>query len=172
MKDAARSAWILAALLAFVPAAQAQAQEQPEGLTIGEIQQFTLNNDPFSGPIETQVMTEHPTVSRGTLNDVFFAVLNHSNDTTAEVIIDLDLRYADGVQVQPFHLGADRAQTLGPDEGRLFIIFWQIPADAPLGTATFTVSARVGRLTGGSEGHENNPNPMVATDSVTFEVVP
>ncbi len=170
MRDMTKVAWILALLLLFVPAAQAQ--EAPEGLEISQIQQFVLTDSPFSGPIETQVMTEHPTVSRGSLNDVFFAVLNHSNDTTASVVIELDLRYADGVEVQPFHLGAERAQTLGPDEGMLFIIFWQIPADAPLGTATLTVSARVGRLSGGNEGHNDNPNPMVATDSVSFEVVP
>jgi hypothetical protein len=88
------------------------------------------------------------------------------------VVIDLDLRYADGNRVLPFHLGSEREQTLLPDEGVGFFIFWQIPAEAPLGTASFTVNARVTRLSGGSDGHNDNENPMVATDSVSFEVLP
>jgi hypothetical protein len=76
------------------------------------------------------------------------------------------------VEVQPFHLGQDRQHTLGPDEGVGFFIFFVVPADAPLGTATFGVNALVGAVIGGDDGHGQNPNPMVASDSVQFEVLP
>ncbi len=148
----------------------ALAYEPPAGLGIREFQRFSLNS-PFSGPVETIVMTNHTTVGPGELMDVFVAVQNHSNDTTVGVVIDLDLRYADGVRVEPFHLGSERVQTLGPDEGVGFFIFWFIPPDVPPGTATFEASARVTRWTDG-EGHDDNQNPMVAADSVSFEVLP
>lgn len=166
MRKAAASILTLSILLI----SPALAYEPPHGLSIGDIQRFPLD-DPFSGPIEVIANTDQPTISRGDLMDVFVAVQNHSNDTTAGAVIDLDLRYADGARVQPFDLGSERAQTLGPDEGIGFFIFWQIPADAPLGTATFRITARVTQLTGG-DGHEDFENPMVATDSVSFEVVP
>jgi hypothetical protein len=158
-------------LVTLLFATAVRADDAPGGLEIHGFQRYMLD-DPLSGPIETIVNTDHATISRGALMDVFVAVQNHSNDTTAGVVIDLDLRYADGALVTPFHLGADREQTLGPDEGVGFFIFWQIPADAPLGTASFTACARVTRLTGGSDGHQGNQNPMVACDSVTFEVTP
>lgn len=170
MRNVVKVIPVLAALLctSIVPLLAVDASE---GLKIRGFQRFQLNS-PFSGPVEAIAMTEHTTISRGALMDVFVAVQNHSNDTTAGVVIDLVLRYADGVRVLPFHLGAERAQTLGPDEGVGFFIFWQIPADAPPGIATFTINARVSRLSGGDEGHDDNENPMIATDSVTFEVVP
>ncbi len=170
MRAVTRTVWMAAAVLACL--LPTFAQDSPEGLEVGPIQRFTLTDSPFSGPVETLVFSEHPTAGRGTLTDVFLVVQNHSNDATVTVNIDLDLLYADGNEVQPFHLGQDREHTLGPDEGVGFIIFWQVPADAPLGTATFRVEARVGRVTGSDEGHSENPNPMVASDAVEFEVVP
>ena len=52
-----------------------------------------------------------------------------------------------------------------------FTIFSVVPEDAPLGTATFRASARAGRVTGGDDGHHENPNPMIASDVIEFEVV-
>lgn len=168
MRNSLHAAWILSSFLLVTPAL---AYDPPQGLQIGEFQRYTLDS-PFSGPVEAIANTDHETVSRGGLMDVFIAVQNHSNDTTAGVVIDLDLRYADGSRVQPFSLGSERVQTLGPDEGVGFFIFWQIPPDAPLGTATFKINAIVTRLTDGGDGHDDNENPMVASDSVSFEVVP
>jgi len=162
--------WMAAAILAcLTPVA---AKDLPEGLEVGPIQYFPIGDSPFSGPVEVIANTNHPTAARGTLADVFLAVQNHSNDATVSVNIDLDLRYADGVDVVPFHLGEVRQHTLGPDEGVGFFIFFQVPVDAPLGTATFGVNAVVGRVTGGDDRHSDNPNPMVASDSVEFEVLP
>lgn len=170
MRDITRTVWIPAVLILFAPAVIAS--EGPAGLAVRDFQRFDLTSSPFSGPVETIVMTDHPIAARGSLTDVFVAVQNHSNDTTVSVVIDLELRYADGAQVLPFHLGVERTQTLGPDEGVGFFIFWQVPADAPLGAAMLAVHARVGRLSGGGDSHADNENPMIASDAVTFEVVP
>lgn len=159
----------VAALIAFAPLTAAQSDE---GLGVRDLQHFDLTSSPFSGPVEVLVNSMHPTVARGSLTDVFVVVQNHSNDTTASVAIDLDLVYADGAEVQPFHLGAERAQTLGPDQGVGFFLFWQIPQNAPLGTGHLRVSAIVGRLSGGDDSHADNQNPMIASDSVNFDVVP
>jgi len=164
-----RFACMAAAILACLAPAWAT---PPEGLETGPIQYFPIGDSPFSGPVETLVNTNHPTAARGTLTDVFLVVQNHSNEATVSVNIDLELRYADGVEVQPFHLGQDRQHTLGPDEGVGFFVFFVVPVDAPLGTATFRVNALVGRVSGGDDGHRENPNPMVASDSVQFEVLP
>jgi hypothetical protein len=168
MRKTTHAAWVLSFFFLISPVL---AYDSPQGLQIEEFQRFTLD-DPFSGPVEAIANTDQETVNRGGLMDVFIAVQNHSNDATVGVVIDLDLRYADGIRVQPFNLGSERVQLLGPDEGIGFFIFWQIPPDAPLGTASFTVNAIVTRLTGGSEDHGGNENPMVASDSVTFDVVP
>jgi len=159
----------MAVLIAFAPLATAQSDE---GLGVRDLQYFDLANSPYSGPVEVLVNSMHPTVARGSFTDVFVVVQNHSNETTASVAIDLELVYADGVRVRPFHLGAERTQTLGPDQGMGFYIFWQIPSDAPLGSGHFAVRAIVGRLSGGDDSHADNTNPMVAEDSVNFDVVP
>jgi hypothetical protein len=132
---------------------------------------YSLPDSPISGPVEVIANTNHTEVSRGALMDVFLAVQNHSNTATTTVVVSLSLNYGDGELVIPFSLGAMRTHTLGPDEGVGFFIFWVIPEDAPLGTGTFTVTARIAQLSGG-DGHQNYDNPMVAADSVTFEVVP
>jgi len=164
-----RIAWLAVVIVGCVSVVWA---EEPEGLGVGPIQYFPIGDSPFSGPVETLVNTNHPTAARGTLTDVFLVVQNHSNEATVSVNIDLDLQYADGVPVRPFHLSQNREHTLGPDEGVGFFIFFVVPVDAPLGTATFGVNALVGRVTGGDDGHSENPNPMVASDSVQFEVIP
>lgn len=169
MRTSMRLVWMAAVVLASLTPGWA---DPPEGLEVGQVQYFPIGDSPFSGPVETLVNTNHPTAARGTLTDVFLVVQNHSNEATVSVNIDLDLRYADGVEVQPFHLGQDRQHTLGPDEGVGFFIFFVVPADAPLGTATFGVNALVGAVIGGDDGHGQNPNPMVASDSVQFEVLP
>ena len=144
-----------------------------EGLETGPIEYFNVENSPFSGPVEMVVNTNFPTAVRGGFTEVFLAVQNHSNESTVSVNIELDLRYADGKPVRPFHLGQARAHILGPDQGVGFRIFFAVPADAPLGTATFRANARIGRVSGGAgEGHKDNPNPMVASDAVQFDVVP
>ena len=86
--------------------------------------------------------------------------------------IGLELLWSDGSQVRPFDLGEARAHTLGPNEGVGFRVFFAVPEDAPLGTAVFRASARVGRVSGDDDGHRANPNPMVATDFIEFEVIP
>jgi len=161
-------------VMALVTLAPLAAVANPaEGLEVGPIQYFNLDNSPFSGPVETIVNSNFPTAARGGFSEVFLAVQNHSNESTVSVNIELDLRYADGVTVRPFHLGQDRAHILGPDQGVGFRVFFVVPADAPLGTATFRVNARVGLISGGQDqGHADNPNPMVAPDSVQFDVVP
>lgn len=146
--------------------------QSPEGLEVGDVEYFNLTDSPVSGPVEMIVNSNHPVAGQNTFTDVFLVVRNHSNTGTVSVNIDLDLIYADGVEVQPFHLGADRVHILGPNQGVAFFIFFAVPADAPLGTATFRAEARVGRVTGDDDGHRRNDNPMVATDSVRFEVVP
>ncbi len=160
---------VLALLAGLAPAA---ASEPPEGLEKGPSEYFNLTDSPFSGPVEVIVNTNHPTAARGSFTDVFIVVRNHSNEADVSVNIDLDLRYADGRRVRPFHLGADRIQLLGPDQGVAFFIFFVVPPDAPLGTATFRVDGRVGRVTGTDDDHSQNENPMVASDSVEFEVTP
>jgi hypothetical protein len=80
MRRATIAASFLAVLLVFVP--PAAASKPPEGLEIRDFRRFTLSS-PFSGPVETIVMTNHRTITRGALMDVFVAVQNHSNDTTA-----------------------------------------------------------------------------------------
>ena len=162
---------VLLLLVALLPAAAAA--EPPEGLETGPIEYFDMLDSPVSGPVETFVNSSFPTASRGGFTEVFLVVQNHSNESTVSINIELDLRYADGVAVRPFHLGQDRAHILGPDQGVGFRVFFAVPADAPLGQATFRVNARVGRVSGGEgEGHKDNTNPMVASDSVQFEVVP
>lgn len=162
---------VILALMTLLPAAAVA--EPAEGLETGPIEYFNMYDSPVSGPVETFVTTSFPTAVRGGFSEVFLVVQNHSNASTVSINIELDLRYADGAAVRPFHLGEARAHTLGPDQGVGFRIFFAVPADAALGTATFRVNARVGRVTGGDgEGHRDNPNPMVASDSVQFEVVP
>lgn len=148
----------------------AVAQDGAEGLQAGTIEYFTMSDSPYSGPVETIVNSAHPAVYQGSFTDVFLVVQNHSNVDTVTVNIELELAYADGRPVRPFHLGADRIHTLGPDEGVGFLVFFEVPADAAVGTATFRAKARVGRT--GADGHADNPNPMIAEDGVEFEVVP
>lgn len=158
--------------LLFLLSSLSVSAEAPEGLETGPMEYFDLTDSPFSGPVEIIVDSNHPTASRGSFTDVFLLVRNHDNDGTVSVVIDLDLRYADGASVRPFHLGQDRVHTLGPDSGVGFFIFFAIAPDAPLGAATFEATARVARITGTDNNHANNDNPMRAVDSVTFEVVP
>jgi len=152
-------------------AGAAFAQERAEGLEVGPVEYFAMTDSPYSGPVEMNVQSAHPVAAQGSFTDVFLVVQNHSNVDTVSVNIELELVYADGRPVRPFHLGADRIHTLGPDEGVGFLIFFVVPEDAPVGEATFRAKARVGR-TGQDDGHRDNPNPMIATDAVTFEVVP
>jgi len=170
MRTPLRLVWMAAVVVASL--SPGWAADSPEGLEVGQIQYFPIGDSPFSGPVEALVNTNHRTAARGTLTDVFLVVQNHANEATVSVNIDLELRYADGLEVQPFHLGQLRQHMLGPDEGVGFFVFFVVPADAPLGPATFGVNALVGRATGRDDGHSENPNPMVASDSVRFEVVP
>jgi hypothetical protein len=143
-----------------------------EGLEVGPVQYYTLTDSPVSGPVEMFVSSNHPTASLGTFSEVFLLVQNHSNDATVSINIDLELVFADGQPVHPFNLGRDRLQTLGPDEGVGFFVYFSVPQDTELGKGTFGASARVTRVSGGNDGHRENPNPMVASDSVSFEVIP
>ena len=167
MKAHLRASSAAAAVLFLL--APCWAGRSPEGLQVGTVQYFPIGDSPYSGPVEAIVNTNHLTAARGTLTDVFLVVQNHSNTATVTVNLDLDLRYADGVRVQPFDLGQLRTYTLGPDQGVGFYVFFVVPNTAPLGTARFRMNALVGRLSGGETRSEN---PMVATDSVEFEVVP
>ena len=137
-----------------------------DGPTIQSIEHFRTSDGPFSRPIEVSANTDHHTVAQGALMEVFLAVENHSSETTVSVNIDIDLKYAEGGRVKPFNLGSDREQILGPNEGVVFFLFFVVPEDAPLGTATFGVDARV------VKGMDGNENPRVASDFVQFEVVP
>jgi hypothetical protein len=141
------------------------------GVEVGPLQYYMMADSPVSGPVETFVISNHPVVYPDSLSEVQLAVENNSNDATVTINIDLDLVYADGKPVEPFHLGMNRSHTLGPNEGVAFRVYFAVPTDAPLGHATFRASARIGRVTGDPNGHPANPNPMIATDSIEFEVV-
>jgi hypothetical protein len=161
----------LIALLSIASTAAVPVSQAAPGFRVEGFHHYVLPDSPVSGPVEVIANTHHAEVARGDLMDVFLAVQNHSNDTTVTVVISLSLSYGDGELVIPFNLGAMRTHTLGPDEGVGFFLFWLIPEDAPAGVSTFTVTARVAQLSGG-DAHKNYDNPMVATDSVTFEVLP
>lgn len=158
-------------LCLIVPAVAVAAGPVNEGLETDTAQYFALTDSPISGPVEMFVQSNHPYVQQGTFTDVALLVKNHSNEATVSIVIDLDLVYADGRSVQPFHLGQERVHTLGTDEGVGFMVFFVVPPDAPLGAGTFRASARVARVTGDDDGHADNPNPMIASDSFEFEVV-
>jgi hypothetical protein len=170
-----KAKWILGSLVlvaGLLAASAVSAAENMEGLSVGPIEYHGLTDSPVSGSVEMFVVSNHPTATRGSFTEVFLVVKNHSNDATVSVNIELELKFADGQPVRPFHLGRDRIHTLGPDEGVGFFLYFAVPEDAELGTASFAASARIGRVTGGDDGHAQNTNPMIASDSIEFEVVP
>jgi hypothetical protein len=167
--------WVLRSLtlgVALLAVSAVSAARDAEGLRVGPVEYYSLMDSPVSGPVEVAVVSNHPTASRGSFTEVFFVVQNHSNTATVSVDIELELTFADGRPVRPFHLGRDRIHTLGPDEGVGYFIFFAVPEDAALGQATFAANARIGRVTGGSDGHRENPNPMIASAFIQFVVVP
>lgn len=123
--------------------------------------------DPVAGPIEVFAITQHPVAMPGELIDFTIAVENISTDSTAKVFVDIDLQYADGRQVQPFFFNSENPLTLGPGDAMISFIFVHVPPDAPPGPGLFSISARVGRVTGGSN-HSDYTNPLYAVDSVPF----
>ena len=144
--------WVLRGLtlvVALLAVSTVSAASDAEGLQVGPVEYYPLMDSPVSGPVEVAVVSNHPTASRGTFTEVFFVVQNHSNDATVSVEIELELSFADGRPVRPFHLGRDRVHTLGPDEGVGFFIFFAVPEDAALGQATFAANGRGCRLGGG-----------------------
>ena len=145
-------------LLALVPALVAQAA-LADSPVVG----------PVAGPIEVFAMTDTAVVMPGQFTDFGFVVQNFSTDSTARVRLDIDLQYADGRHVQPFNINTDNPITLGPGDGVVSFVFIQVPPDAPIGPAVFTISARVGRVTGGTN-HSDYVNPLYAVDSVPFLV--
>jgi hypothetical protein len=107
--------------------------------------------------IDAQV--HNPTVAPGDFQVVGCAVVNEG-DSTVLVRISHFVTYADG-DVQRFRHTQDGPITLGPEDDVIQEILFIVPADAAIGTATYTCEVLVVEIGGGAS---------IQSDTATFEV--
>ena len=121
---------------------------------------------PFAGPLEVSVQSFTQTVTPGGAVHAGIAIENHASRISLAFELRMRVTYADGSEQT---ILPDNPGVLGPDEGFVQFVFFPVPTDAPLGTATVRFSAVVTQVSGGQpEGLER---PLVAVDQATFEVV-
>lgn len=126
---------------------------------------FAQAGGPVAGPLEVSVQSFTQTAAPGSAVHVGIAVENHAERVSIVTEVRMRVVYADGsVQtIQP-----DAPGVLGPGDGFVQFVFFPVPTDAPMGTATVRFSAVVTQVIGGQpEGLER---PLVASDQATFLV--